>query len=239
MSYQRFTGYRPGVKYDNLPWLTVEINESDTEDGTYTLIDTQPLVPVDANPLKPARRSFVTYEATLTDGWYILTFVDADGNRQDTAPVHRGDTTAGLYYCTPDEVRTYLGVTQEQLSDESLALPIRKAQEDIDAACGAWTVYEDTGLKFASDDLELDDITLRLLSDATCAQVEYRLTVGEDFLVREQYESQAGPGYSTSGQLRKVTSRAYNKLSQGGFLRLTSHSSNRLGRVIGDLPRAN
>lgn len=234
-----FDHYRPGKRTDGIPFTSVEIYESDTEDGTYTLIDTQSLVPVDSDPTKPAVRNFTTTEATLADGWYYVSFVDDEDNRQNTDPVRRGLTTVGLYYASADAVRDHLDVTPEQLSDAELARPIRLAQSDIDAACGNWRVYEDTGLKFASVDYELTDFQALMLSQATCEQVEYRLTVGDDFMIRDQYESQGGPGYSTAGTLRKVSPRAYSKLQAGGFLRLTGHVSNRLVRALGDLPRAN
>lgn len=240
MSYVvRFQRYRPGSRDDGIPWTFVEIYESATEDGTYLLIDTLPLSPVDADPLKPVSRNFTTSSAEFPDGWYYVAFVDGDGNRQTTDPVHRGATPPGIYYTTTDAVRLHLGVTEAQMPDDMLARTIRLAQDDIDAACGGWVVYEDTGLKFSSIDLALSDVQGMLLSQATCEQVEYRMTVGDDFLIREQYETQSGPGYGTSGQLRKVTGRAYSKLSQGGFLRLTSHTSNTNGRAVGDLPRAN
>lgn len=240
MSYVvRFQRYRPGARDDGVPFITREIFESATEDGSYTLIDTQAISPVDADPSKPASQTFTTTEATLPDGWYYVSFVDENGDRQDTDPVHRSAALAGLYYASPDLVRAHLGVSESQMPDSVLQRPIRLAQDDIDAACGGWRVYEDTGLKFASVDYELTDFQALMLSQATCEQVEYRLTVGDDFMNREQYESQSGPGYGTAGQLRKVTGRAYSKLQAGGFLRLTSRVSNRFARALGDLPRAN
>ena len=145
-----------------------------------------------------------------------------------------------MTYATYNEIRAHLGVTAEQVSDEDLARPLRLAQDDIDAACGAWNVYPDTGLKFASDTLVsvLSLTKARLLSQATCYQVEYRMTVGDDFMVREQYEATSGPGYGTAGTIRKVMGAAYTKLHAAGLLSLTSRASNSEGRYRGTLPSA-
>lgn len=175
---------------------------------------------------------------------YIGVWYDPITDSSKTYPIvvsPTGVLTFDLYYTSPDDVRKYVGVTEDQLSDEELIQPIMRAQRDIDAACGGGLAYENTGLKFASEDLELDDFASGKLSEATCAQVEYRLTVGDDFMIREQYESQSGPGYGTSGKLKKVCGAAYTALGQGGFLQLH-------GRFVrgpqssftgSDLPRAN
>jgi hypothetical protein len=143
-------------------------------------------------------------------------------------------------YATYEEVRSYLGVTEDAVSDEDLARPLRQAQEDIDAACGAWGVY-DSGLMFydTADNEILSDLQRAHLSKATCAQVEYRLTVGDDFLVREQHDATSGPGYGTTGTLKKVTGRAYSFLQMAGLLNLTGKVANRDARRSGDIPRAN
>lgn len=236
-----FKRYRPGSRDDGIPFINAEIFESETEEGVYTLIDTIPLSPVDADPSKPVLRSFTTAEGQFADGWYYVSFVDANGDRQDTDPVQIGAAIAGIYYASADDVRAWLGVTSAQLSDDLITPILRKAQYDIDAAAGGWDLYEDTGLKFASDEYEdvLTDNQLRALVRATCAQVEYRMTMGDEFMVKEQHESQSGPGYSTSGQLRKVCGAAYTALGQGGLLHLHGKATNRRTRLYGDLPRAN
>lgn len=236
-----FKRYRPGSRDDGIPFIGVHIKEAADEDGVYTPIDTILFDEPDTDPEHPVLRSFTTTEGTISDGWYIVTFFDADGNEQDTDPVQRGAATQGLYYADPDDVRAWLGLTSTQLSDAVLTRPIILAQYDIDAACGGWAVFEDTGLKFASDDTNdvLADWQLTLLTRATCAQVEYRLSMGDEFMVKEQYETQSGPGYSTSGQLRKVAGQAYTFLRQAGLLHLQGRMTNRDPLRYGELPRAN
>jgi hypothetical protein len=83
-----FEDYTPTPRYDSLPWTSVQIQESTTETGSWTTIDTIALSPVDSDPTDPAARSFTTENGTATDLWYRVVFVDADGDTlQPTTPV--------------------------------------------------------------------------------------------------------------------------------------------------------
>jgi hypothetical protein len=86
-----FTDYQPVPRFDDIPWTTVMIEEAGTEFGTYTLIDTQTLIPVDADPANPMTRSFTTNNATLEHGWYRILFGDVNNNIVETAPTFNGD----------------------------------------------------------------------------------------------------------------------------------------------------
>jgi hypothetical protein len=59
------------------------------------------------------------------------------------------------------------------------------------------------------------------LSKATCAQVEYRLQVGESFMVEDQYETRGGRNYSSVGKLRKIAPAAMSHLHAGNLLNLS------------------
>jgi hypothetical protein len=74
-----FTGVNPPLRSDNTPWTTLRISESASLAGPWTLIDTQTLSPLDADPSQPAERDFTTSLATLAEGFYSLTFLDAQG----------------------------------------------------------------------------------------------------------------------------------------------------------------
>lgn len=177
--------------------------------GSYVATRTAPTVTVDTSYVVVWHDSRNT--AALSDTEALVVFAGAV----------RSDL--GLYYTSADNLRDFLDLTSDQLSDAACAQPIRRAQRDIDVASGRWLPYDDTGLKFASDTMivPLTDAEARALSQATCAQVEYRMTVGDDFMIREQYASQSGPGYGTSGTLKKVTGMAYAYLQPHGFLKLT------------------
>jgi len=74
-----FTGYTPVPRFDGEPWVAVEIEEASEVDGTYTLIETIPLTPIDPDPENPAARSFTTALGTIAEQWYRVRFVDGDG----------------------------------------------------------------------------------------------------------------------------------------------------------------
>lgn len=107
-----------------------------------------------------------------------------------------------------------------------------RAQRDIDTGSGLWKIYDDTGLKFFTlgvgvDALVLDALQLRSVREATCAQAEYRMTTGNDFMVKDQYAQESGPDYSSSGKLRKLAGEAYTLLHRAGLLRLGGQSAGR------------
>lgn len=80
-----FVDFIPPARYDGIPWTDYQIEESDASDGTFVLIDSGTLTPVDADPAHPAVRSFTTELASDTDGlWYRIVFLDATGD--DTLP---------------------------------------------------------------------------------------------------------------------------------------------------------
>lgn len=184
----------------------------------------------------------VTETTTFVITWYDP--VTDESNVEELVVSAMGFDGTVVYYASPEDVRKYLNITEDQMSDEILYGPIQRAQEDVDAACGGLVVYPDTGLKFATATIDslLSDIAALMLMKATCAQVEYRLTVGDDFLIRDQHESQSGPGYGTAGKLQKVSGRTYTYLRQGGFLQLhgrfVSGSQSSFNRS-GSIPRAN
>lgn len=83
----RLEGYTPGQR-DDAPWTEVRVLEGPARQGPWTVIDTQPLDPLDADPLAPAERNITTTEATSAQDWFMVVFRDADGNSQEAAPVY-------------------------------------------------------------------------------------------------------------------------------------------------------
>jgi len=82
-----FSNFLPTPRFDGIPWLHVNIEESASEDGPWTLIDTQDIYPTDLDPSDPSPRSFTTENATIPEGWYRIVFVDKDGNTIVADPV--------------------------------------------------------------------------------------------------------------------------------------------------------
>jgi len=151
MNVITFENYRPGPRQDGEPWTQVTIEESATPDGTWTLIDTITLSPVDTDPASPQLRSFTTENATLTDGWYRVTFLDADGDTQVTDPVEHTQTTR---YFTVTEFRTrYPDLTDTKYPDDTVEQYRQLAEQAFEDACqrafvprtATETIVEDRG----------------------------------------------------------------------------------------------
>lgn len=108
------TGYTPQPRTDQ-PWTRARIAEAPVETGPFTTIATVDLIPVDADPTQPQQRELTTTAAELEHGWYLVTFLDADGNEEPTDPVPGDDVAAGLL-ANVEDVKLYLrtqGTVQE------------------------------------------------------------------------------------------------------------------------------
>lgn len=99
MTVVTFEDYEPTPRTDGLPWTGARIEEAPTKVGDWTLIDTISFSgDLDADPRHPKARDFVTENATLDQGWYRVTFIDANGDHlQPTAPV-QNVSLVGLSY---------------------------------------------------------------------------------------------------------------------------------------------
>jgi len=137
-----FTDYQPVPRFDDMPWSTVMIEESDSETGDYVLIDTQALSPLDADPSNPMARSFTTDKATLEHGWYRVLFGDANNNIVETTPTFNGepiewtptlqDVGHIVLIRTNDNNGNTLGTFTDQTrpTDEQCRVLIQKAVDD-------------------------------------------------------------------------------------------------------------
>jgi hypothetical protein len=103
-----FEGYVPIPRFDNTPWTQVTIDEAIAADGPWVPIDTIALDPVDTDPTQPQARDFTTENATLIEGWYKVTFVDALGNRLETEPIQDIPEDTPEYIPTLQEVGALL-----------------------------------------------------------------------------------------------------------------------------------
>lgn len=120
MSYVVTLGaFTPPPRYDSLAWTKVRVEESTSPTGSWTLIDTITLSPVDADPSLPAQRSVTTEEATLVAGWYRIQFEDLNG---DFSP-YSDPVTAGQKSAVQDRVRSYIPVTWDAMLHASVVGP--------------------------------------------------------------------------------------------------------------------
>ena len=127
-----------------------------------------------------------------------------------------------LTYAVLSDFRAWMG--DPTIAESLVTRPLKMAHKDIDTACGPGPVFADTGLRFATDEVLTTPVLTvaraRILQEATCAQAEYRMVMGEDFMIKDQYANEQGPDYGSSGQLRKVPGMVYSMLQLGGFLNL-------------------
>jgi hypothetical protein len=109
-----FENYRPSARFDGVKWTNAMIEEAPASAGPWTLIDTQPLSPLDTDASDPQARNFTTDNATLAYGWYRITFTDSLGaTGQPTVPQYNGTMLA--YEPTVDQVaRKILSRTRDK-----------------------------------------------------------------------------------------------------------------------------
>jgi hypothetical protein len=142
-----FESYSPPRRYDGAPFTSAQIREAATETGSYTTIETINLFPVDADPSSPATRNFTTTAATLTDGWYVIRWVDGTGSSFDSDPVHyiTGSGTPAQF-ATVEDVATRQGKTLTEAEEESVDFLLTVATAVIADAAGkddAWAAALD------------------------------------------------------------------------------------------------
>lgn len=136
-----FTGYTPIERFDSIPWEFVEVYEADSpsdDEDDWTLLDTQALVPVDADPSQPAVRNF-TVLGTEFEKWYRARFVDGNGDSSEyTDPVQNTeDDTDAVPYAGTAELARILKLrapTVDQLA--AMERVLTSAALEIDAELG-------------------------------------------------------------------------------------------------------
>jgi hypothetical protein len=143
-----FVNYRPPARFDALPWTEVRIAESATETGTFTLLETIALSPLDADPAEPASRSFTTELGTAIGYWYTITFADADGDTsQTTEPIQNVIAAAPpsvSAYGTVDELMRRLKIRQPSTEQELQGQAcLDAASLEIDAEVGRTSPYDE------------------------------------------------------------------------------------------------
>ncbi len=145
-----FVGYTPPQRFDTLPWTDVQIEEAASDTGTWTIIDTLALSPVDSDPADPQARSFTTANGTATDQWYRISFVDAALRLSEpTEPVQNvpGNAPPVVAYVTATELFRILKVrtptTEQTAAADRVILTAsgeidREIDRDTTAALETW-----------------------------------------------------------------------------------------------------
>jgi hypothetical protein len=128
-----FERFLPPARYDLVAWTEVRIEESATEDGTYTQIDVSALSPVDPDPTNPAHRSFTTELGTAVDYWYRVIFADGTGDvSAATVPIQNLADSLPIDaepYATAAELATILQVNATSNADALTRVLVAAAGE--------------------------------------------------------------------------------------------------------------
>lgn len=135
--------YRPSPRYDGEPWTDARIEEAPASTGPWVTLETQVLVPVDADPQNPAYRNFTTDLGTAEEQWYRIVFLDADASTGlPTVPVQNVEDDR-VVYCSVSELATVLKVNATSRHD-SLMRVLKAASDEIDHEIGATDIDGNT-----------------------------------------------------------------------------------------------
>lgn len=155
---QSFSAVTPPPRYDDVPWTNLEVWESETETGTYALIDTQAIA-VDATPETPDSVEITTTLAEFPVGWYRFRFKDATPNYSNfTNPVLAPAGADGSVYFTVAELRAKYPVEltdPARWPDAVIAAAITRAEQVIEGpkACDIAFVPREATVAISSIDL--------------------------------------------------------------------------------------
>jgi hypothetical protein len=124
-------------------------------------------------------------------------------------------------YATQQDFEAYV---EGWVTDDVAALGrlLERASRDVDAALTAY-VPETNGLKLGdlstgANPKLLVPSDIVAVTRATCAQAEYRFTMGEDFFRKDEYEFVAGADFSRRGALSRLAPKARQELGIVGLL---------------------
>jgi len=127
--------FRPSPRYDGEPWTDAQIYEGTASTGPFTLLETIPITPVDADPENPAYRNFTTDLGTADELWYYIVFVDADASTgQPTSPIQNVADDRPVY-APVSELAQLLRVSASDRHN-SLMRVLKSAAEEIDHEIG-------------------------------------------------------------------------------------------------------
>lgn len=143
-----FTDYTPPARNDDEPWTEALVQQADTSGGSYTLIDTLDLDPLDSDPRVPQSRNLTTYEASDTPlKWYRIIWTDADAHMSlPTTPIQQlgNDVTP---FTTQDELFRVLRIRtpttdQQTAADQVLLVAAQEIMSEIDLRAGELTAAD-------------------------------------------------------------------------------------------------
>jgi hypothetical protein len=150
-----FVSYTPPQRFDSLPWTHVQIEEAPTSTGSWTIIDTLALSPLDVDPTTPQARSFTTANGTAADQWYRISFVDAGAHLSEpTPPVQNtaGQAPPVIAYIDTDELFRILKVrspSADQITAAERVIMTASGEIDAEISRNTTTALETWQLQLA------------------------------------------------------------------------------------------
>lgn len=78
MAVHSFT-FTPPVRFDDVPWAQVRIEDSLGMGGTFSTVEVQDLPDPDADPAEPRSRNITTSASDLEAGYFRLVWIDGEG----------------------------------------------------------------------------------------------------------------------------------------------------------------
>jgi hypothetical protein len=150
-----FVSYTPPQRFDSLPWTDVQIEEAPTSTGSWTIIDTLALSPLDVDPTTPQARSFTTANGTAVDQWYRISFVDAGAHLSEpTQPVQNtaGQAPPVIAYIDTDELFRILKVrspSADQITAAERVILTASGEIDAEISRNTTTALETWQLQLA------------------------------------------------------------------------------------------
>lgn len=125
-------------------------------------------------------------------------------------------------YATAQDYTDYVAAGFEPTDSNEIVKLLLVAELDIDSILRPATI-EANGRKFGhplgDNEKNLTDLEIEALRRATCAQAEYRQTMGPEFFIRAQYERVVGPDFTTEGQISAIGPKVGKELA-GTSLRI-------------------
>jgi hypothetical protein len=120
-------------------------------------------------------------------------------------------------YCQPADCELYTEGLEVNDVDAFERL-IGRAEHDIDAQLPPAPLVPATGLKVDVDAVGINPDWVTALNRATCAQVEYRIEMGEAFFARHQYAVTEGPEFTLTGQVPYIGPKVTQELVAAGWI---------------------
>jgi hypothetical protein len=137
-------------------------------------------------------------------------------------------------YATQADLEAYVEgwVTDDVDATERL---LERAERDVDSILVSPVPggRQTGGLRL--DPASLPDWQKTALQRATCAQAEYRFTMGEEFFIRAQHDRVQGPEFRTDGRLPYIGPKVERELAGTGLARTEGVGSLRAGTMYTEL----